>query len=66
MGRPIALEGATTADVSGAERAVTDFTLQAGALVNSEALARLLLRAKAVASSKIEGLEIGSRRLLRA
>ncbi|TAK35294.1 MAG: hypothetical protein EPO21_06215 [Chloroflexota bacterium] len=31
-----------------------------------EAVARLLLRAEAVASSRIEGLEIGARRLLRA
>ena len=36
------------------------------ALVDSEALARLLLRAESVASSRIEGLEIGARRLLRA
>src|SRR5579875_3080606 len=31
-----------------------------------EALARILLRAESVASSRIEGLEIGARRLLRA
>ena len=36
------------------------------ALANSEALARLLLRAESVASSRIEGLEVGGRRLLRA
>ena len=36
------------------------------ALVNSEALARLLLRAESVASSRIEGLEVGGRWLLRA
>jgi Fic family protein len=35
-------------------------------LVDTEALARLLLRAEAIASSKIEGLEVGVRRLLRA
>src|SRR5205814_1612587 len=34
-------------------------------LVNLEALARLLLRAEAVASSRIEGLEIGAGRLAR-
>jgi len=34
--------------------------------VGSEAVARLLLRAEAVASSRIEGLEVGGRRLLRA
>jgi Fic family protein len=35
-------------------------------LSNTEALARLLLRAESVASSRIEGLEVGGRRLLRA
>ena len=35
-------------------------------LADSEALARLLLRTESVASSRIEGLEIGARRLLRA
>ena len=36
------------------------------ALGSTEALARLLLRAECVASSRIEGLEVGARRLLRA
>ena len=40
--------------------------IQASALADTEALARLLLRAESVASSRIEGLEIGARRLLRA
>ncbi|MGH7765213.1 MAG: Fic family protein [Candidatus Dormibacteraceae bacterium] len=66
MGRPITLDGTTAADVTDAEKAVIQFTREARTLLNSEALARLLLRAEAVASSKIEGLEIGSRRLLRA
>ncbi len=35
-------------------------------MVETEPLARILLRAESVASSKIEGLEIGARRLLRA
>jgi Fic family protein len=39
---------------------------QATTLTGLEGLARLLLRAEAVASSKIEGLEIGGRRLLHA
>ena len=38
----------------------------ASALADIEALARLLLRAECVASSRIEGLEVGGRRLLRA
>jgi Fic family protein len=40
--------------------------VQASALVDTEALARILLRAESVASSRIEGLEIGARRLLHA
>ncbi|MHB1626691.1 MAG: Fic family protein, partial [Candidatus Dormibacteria bacterium] len=35
-------------------------------LTGSETLARILLRAEAVASSRIEGLEVGARRLLHA
>jgi Fic family protein len=66
VGRPIVLQADTAADVADAEVAVTRFNLQARNLVNSEAVARLLLRAEAVASSRIEGLEIGGRRLLRA
>lgn len=38
----------------------------AAVLTNSEALARLLLRAEAVGSSQIEGLVVGARRLLKA
>lgn len=38
----------------------------ARALTNTKALARLRLRAEAVASLRIEGLEVGTRRLLRA
>jgi Fic family protein len=64
--RPITLDGATAADISDAESAVIRLNAEARSLVNAEAFARLLLRAEAVASSRIEGLEIGSRRLLRA
>lgn len=39
---------------------------EAPSLIDTEALARILLRAEAVASSRIEGLEVGARRLLRA
>src|SRR5665647_1740384 len=66
MGRAIALEGAVAADVANAEAAITRLNREARTLVDTEALARLLLRAEAVASSKIEGLEIGPRRLLEA
>jgi Fic family protein len=64
--RPILLSGVTTADVAEAELAVERLNRSASSLVDSEAVARLLLRAEAVASSKIEGLEIGGRRLLKA
>jgi Fic family protein len=66
QGRAFSLSGETTADVADAERAVERLNREARALADSEALARLLLRAEAVASSKIEGLEVGGRRLLRA
>jgi Fic family protein len=54
------------ADLSEAERAIERLNESARVLKNTEALARLLLRAESVASSKIEGLGVGGRRLLRA
>jgi Fic family protein len=65
-GRLFTLYGDTAADVADAERAVERLQREARSLADSEAVARLLLRAEAVASSRIEGLEIGSRRLLKA
>jgi Fic family protein len=65
-GRAIVLSGSTAADVADAERAVESLNRKADGLADSEAMARLLLRAEAVASSKIEGLEVGGRRLLKA
>src|SRR6202050_4302235 len=65
-GRHFTLEGDVAADVPDAETAVTRLNAQSSALADTEALARLLLRAESVASSRIEGLEIGARRLLRA
>lgn len=64
--RSFMLDGDVAADVADAERAIALLDAEASALVDTEALARLLLRAEAVASSKIEGLEVGPRRLLRA
>lgn len=58
VGRPLTLDGDVAADVADAERAVTELDVAASILVDTEALARLLLRAESVASSKIEGLEI--------
>jgi Fic family protein len=65
-GRDIRLDGEVAADVADAEAAINRLDIEASALADTEALARLLLRAEAVASSKIEGLEVGARKLLRA
>ena len=64
--RSFTLDGDVAADVADAEAALTRLDASAVTLADSEALARLLLRAESVASSRIEGLEIGARRLLRA
>jgi Fic family protein len=66
MGRTFLLDGSVAADVADAERALATLDRTAAALANTEALARLLLRAESVASSFIEGLVVGGRRLLRA
>lgn len=65
-GQSFTLDGDVAADVADAEGAIRRLNESARALVDTEALARLLLRAEAVASSRIEGLEVGGRRLLRA
>ncbi|MFI5010185.1 MAG: Fic family protein [Solirubrobacterales bacterium] len=65
-GRAIMLAGDVAADVADAEAALARLDAEVSALFDSEALARLLLRAESVASSRIEGLRIGARRLLRA
>src|SRR5215471_8729714 len=64
--RKIVLDGDTAADMADAERALAVLDAQASSLIDTEALARILLRAECVASSRIEGLEVGARRLLRA
>lgn len=66
MDRAFQLNGTVAADVADAETALTRLDSSVGALADTEALARILLRAESVASSRIEGLEIGPRRLLRA
>ena len=66
VGRPFNLNGDVAADIADAEGAIARLNATASALVDTEALARLLLRAECVASSKIEGLEVGPRRLIRA
>jgi len=66
VGREVVLKGPVAADISEAEAALARFSTGVGALADGEALARLLLRTESVASSRIEGLEIGARRLLPA
>ena len=66
QGRRFSLDGDVAAEVTRTEAALIRLDTTGNALANSEALARLLLHAESVASSRIEGLEIGGRRLLRA
>jgi len=66
VGRSFTLDGEVAADVAEAEAAIARRNVEAAALIDTEALARILLRAEAVASSRIEGLEVGARRLLHA
>ena len=65
-GRHFAFDGDVAADVADAEADLVRLNGAVGALADTEGLARLLLRAEAVASSRIEGLVVGGRRLLRA
>lgn len=65
-GRTFRLDGQVAADVADAETAIARLNAAGRTLADTEALARLLLRAESVASSHIEGLEVGPRRLLRA
>lgn len=66
VGRSFSLGGTEAADVADAERAIIELDRSPTTLADTEALARLLLRAESVASSHIEGLHIGPSRLLRA
>ncbi len=66
VGRNFMIDGEVAADIADAEAAIARLNVEATSLVDTEALARILLRAESVASSRIEGLEIGARRLLRA
>jgi Fic family protein len=65
-GRTFLVSGDVAADIADAEAAILRLNAAPGALANTEAIARLLLRAEAVASSRVEGLKIRPRRLLRA
>jgi Fic family protein len=60
------LPGPLAAATSEAERALAELNHDPPALKSLEALARQLLRAESVASSRIEGLELSHKRLARA
>ena len=60
----VTLDEDVVADVARAERDLA--TCAASPLVGTEGIARLLMRSESVASSHIEGLSIGVRRLMRA
>jgi Fic family protein len=62
----LALPSAVAAAVSAAERAVDALNRDPPRLASLEVLARRLLRAESVASSRIEGLVLSQRRLARA
>lgn len=66
LGREFQIDGDIAADVADAEKAIQLLNREATTLVDTELLARVLLRAESVASSKIEGLVVGPRRLLEA
>ena len=63
--RNILLPGDVSADLADAERDVLRLNLGHQHAEDPASLARVLLRAEAVASSRIEGLTVGHRRLLR-
>ena len=64
--RRFAFDGDVAADVADAEADLVRLNGAVDTLADTEGLARLLLRAESVASSRIEGLVVGGRRLLRA
>ncbi len=62
----LTLPGDLAADIADAETAIRDLNEAGTSHVSLEGLARFLLRAESVASSKIEGLDAGPRRLVEA
>jgi len=65
-GWDLSLPGDLAADVADAETAIRTLNQAGTTHVSLEGLARFLLRAESVASSKIEGLDAGARRLVEA
>lgn len=66
IGRSFTFSGECMADVAEAEAAIRSLNVTAATLASAEGLARLLLRAEAAASSRIEGMLIPAHRVLRA
>jgi Fic family protein len=66
IGWDLVLPSDVVADLTDAEVAIRELNAAGTSHVSFEGLARFLLRAESVASSKIEGLEAGPRRLLDA
>lgn len=62
----LTLPGDLAADIADAETAIRGLNQAGTTHVSFEGLARFLLRAESVASSKIEGLDAGARRLVEA
>ena len=60
------LDTDTVADIVRAEKALTDIDNHKGNLHDLEGLSRFLLKAEAISSSFIEGLHLGTKRLLQA
>ena len=65
-GLALQIDGQVAADIADAERDALALSARGRSAATVEALSRFLLRAEAVASSRIEGLEVGARRLARA
>jgi len=66
VGWNLTLPSDLAADIADAETAIRDLNQAEALSVGFEGIARFLLRAESVASSKIEGLEAGPRRLVEA
>lgn len=66
VGRKFTFSEKCLAHVAEAEAAVRSLSRNAVVLDRTDGLARLLLRAESAASSRIEGIDIGAQRLLRA
>lgn len=62
----IQLDSDVVADIVRAEKALTEMNSYRGQLHDVDGLSRFLLRAEAISSSYIEGLRMGSKRLMQA